>query len=115
MRDARAFFHHKFCHIGIGNGQRLHGGDVGLEHHLINVAGGKGLLIDDGADVEAFGHRDIIGVFHHRHGFAHAEALGGQASENVGLGIVGEGEKSLCVSYALVDEGIRGRVRHRAR
>ena len=78
--------------------------DVGIEHHLIDVAGSQCLLVDDGTDVEALGHRHVVEVLDHCHGLAHAEAFGREAGQDVGLGIAGEGHEGLRVLDAFLVE-----------
>ena len=51
LRDFGAFLRDEFSHVGVGIHQKAHVVHVGIEHHLIDVAGGDGFLVDDGADV----------------------------------------------------------------
>ena len=94
----------KLCHVGVGVHQEPHVHDVGVEHHLVDVAGGDDLLVDDGADVQTLCHAHIVDVLHRRHGLAHTHALGCETSQDVGLGVACERHKRLCVLYSLVDE-----------
>ena len=80
--------------------------DVGVEHHLVDVAGGQRLFVDNRTEVEALGHRHIVEIFHHRHRFPHAQPLRRQTGQDVRLGIARERHESLRVLDALfVEQG----------
>ena len=49
--NARTGIHLKLRHIGIGHQEVLHRCDVCLEHPLVDMAGGEGLLVDDKTNV----------------------------------------------------------------
>ena len=55
------------------------------------------LLVDNGTDVQTFGHLYIVQVFHHGYRLANTQALGSKTSQDVGLGIVRESYEGLRV------------------
>ena len=96
LGDATVFCHLDFCHIGIGNGQRLERRYICLEHHLINMTRGKSFLVDNRTNIKAFCHTDVIGIFHHRNGLSYSHTLGSKAGKDVGFRIFGGCHKGLC-------------------
>ena len=95
LGDTRTFLYLEFCYIGIGKGEAFHIGYVGIEHHLIDVAGGNHLLVDDGTDVQTFCHADIVNVFYFCHGLDDSQSFGGQASQDVRFRIAGQSHESI--------------------
>ena len=102
LGDLRPLGSGKFCHVAIDEHQRADIVDVGIEHHLIYVAGSQCLLVDDGAYVEALGHFDIVEVLDHGHSLAYTESLSSEAGQDVSLGIAGECHEGLGVLYAFL-------------
>ena len=78
--------------------------DIGIEHHLIDVAGSQHLFINNSTDVEALGHGDVVEVFDHCHRLAHAKSLGGETGKDVRFGISREGYEGLRVLDAFLVE-----------
>ena len=94
----------ELSHIGIGRHKEVDVVDVGIEHHLINVTGSQHFLIDDGTNIEAFGHRNIVEILDHGHSFPHAQSFGRQTSQNICLGIARERHKGLRILNTLLVE-----------
>ena len=67
LGDARAFRSCKLCHFRIDEHQRAQVIDIGFQQHLEDMAGGDGLLVDDGADVQFLCHLHIVEILHHSH------------------------------------------------
>ena len=62
LGDPGSGLYFKFCYIGVGHGQAIHVGNVRIQHHLVNMTGGNRLFVDDGADIQSFGHGDIVQI-----------------------------------------------------
>ena len=82
-------FDGKLRYISIGESQAFHIADVGIQHHLVNMAGSDHLFIDDSADVKAFRHTYIIYVFYFRHCFAYSHTLCRQTGKDVCFRVAG--------------------------
>ena len=93
--DLRPLLCRKLRHVGIGGHEEPHVLHIHVEHHLVNITGSQGFLIDDGSNIEAFGHLHIVEVLHHGYRLANPQSFGGQASEDIRLGIAGECHESL--------------------
>ena len=102
--NLRTFRRNELCDIGIGCHEEAHVVNVGIEHHLIDVAGGYRLLVDDGADVQTLSHTYVVDVLDHCHRLAHSHSLGCKTSEDISLSITGERHESLRILYALFDK-----------
>lgn len=94
----------EFGNVGVGCHEETHIVNVGIEHHLIDMAGGYRLLVDDSTDVQTFSHTYIVDVLDHCHCLAHTHSLGCKTSQNVGLGISGERNKGLRILDAFFDK-----------
>jgi hypothetical protein len=51
LGDGTAFGCYKLRNVGIGNGKTAYAGNIGVKHHTMDVTGGYGLLVYDGAYV----------------------------------------------------------------
>lgn len=67
----RTFFGYKLSHIGVSAHQESHVHHVGIEHHLVDVAGGNHLLVDNGTDIQTLCHAHVVYVFYGSHRLAH--------------------------------------------
>ena len=94
----------EFCYIGIGECQALDIGDISIEHHLVNMAGGNLLFVDDCANIQFFGHVDVVNVLNLCDGLGYAETFGSQTGQNVGFRVVGQGHESLGVFYSFTQK-----------
>ena len=97
-----AFLCNNLCHIGTGYGKALDILGIGVEHHLIDASCCYHLLVDDGTYIELLRHRDIVCVIDQCNGLAHSHALGGKASQDVGLRLGSEGTEGLHVGEAFL-------------
>lgn len=59
--------------------------------------GGNQLLVDHRADIHILRQRDIIYILDLGDRLEYPLPLGGQTSQNVGTGVVGQGDKCLCI------------------
>ena len=78
-----------------------------MHHHAVDMRGRDGLLVDDGADVQLLGQIDVFDVLDLCYRLAHAQPFGGQAGQDVVLGVGREGAEGLHAAYAFVDEQMR--------
>ena len=99
-----SFFGDELRHVGVGIHEKAHVHHVGVEHHLIDVAGGNHLLVDDGSDVEALSHAHVVDVLYGSHGLSHSHALGCEACQDIGLCVSRQRHESLRAAYSLLVE-----------
>lgn len=78
--------------------------NVGVEHHLIDVARRNRLLVDDCADIQTLSHAHVVDVLYHSHRLAHTHALRRKAGEDISLGVARESHERLRVLDAFLDE-----------
>ena len=71
------FWYGEFCNVRIGKSQAFHIRHVGVQHHLVDMAGSNHFFIDNRADVETLCHTDIVDVFHFCHRLFHSHTFGG--------------------------------------
>ena len=71
------------------------------------MTGGNLLLVDYSTDIQFLGHVDVVYVLNLGNGLCHSEALGGQTGQNIGLGVVGQGDKSFGMLYTFAHEQAR--------
>ena len=91
-------------YIGVGKGETLDVGYIGIEHHLVYVAGGNLLLVDYRAYIKFLSHVDVVYVLNLGYGLGHSETLGCQAGQDVGLGIIGQSDECLGMLNAFAHE-----------
>ena len=104
LRHTRSLGSHELGHFAVGQHQCTHVTHVGLHHHLEDMAGGHGLLVDDGTDVQALGHGHIVQVLDHGNGLAHAQLLGRETGQDIGLGIARQRDEGLRVLDAFLTQ-----------
>ena len=95
--DQTAFFRIELYNLGIGTRQVVNTANGRIQQHLVDVTGGDGFLIEHGAYIQSFRHRDIIEVLHLGDGLAYAKTLGCQAGKDIRFAAVGNGYESIRV------------------
>ena len=76
---------HELGNVGIGSHKESDIAHVSVKEHLIDVACGDCLLVDDSTNVEAFCHIHIVEVFHESNSLAHTHSLGCKTSQDIGF------------------------------
>ena len=92
----------KLRYIGIGKGEAFYVAHIGIQHHLVDMAGGNHLLVDDRADVEAFSHAYIVDIFYFGYGFSYTHAFCCQTGKNVCFRVSGQCHKGFRYSSILL-------------
>ena len=95
LGNLRTFCCRKFSHIRINHHQGAHIADIGIKHHLIDMAGSNGLLIDYRTDIQTLCHFNIVKILDHGNGLSHTQSLGCQTSQDIGLSITRQRHESL--------------------
>ena len=76
----RTSFNCKFSYICVGKCKAFYITDICVQHHLIDMAGGNHLFIDDCTDIPALCHTDIVDILYLCYCFVNTHTFGCQAS-----------------------------------
>ena len=107
LRDLRVRTSHQFRHIRIGESQALHVAHIHIEQELVDIAGGNEFLIDHRANIHALRHRDVINVLDLGNGLKDTQPFSGQAGQDVGTGVLRQGDKGLRILNTFLYQQIR--------
>ena len=96
-RDGSTCPYLKLYDVGVDAAEALQRGDLGAEGVFHHVAGRNEFLVDDGVDADVLRDVNVVDVLDKGDGLLHAERLGLQAGQDVGLGVVGDGNEGVHV------------------
>ena len=87
------FRYGEFCNVRIGKSQAFHIRHVGVQHHLVDMAGSNHFFIDNCADVKTLCHTNIVDVLHFCHRLFHSHTFGGETGKDIRFRVAGQGYK----------------------
>ena len=76
--DFSTFRYSEFSNVRIGKSKTFHIRHVGIQHHLVDMAGSNHFFIDNSTDIKTFRHTDIVDILNFCHCLFHSHTFSGE-------------------------------------